>query len=162
MKIASSLISGFAGAIALTLFHEVFRKTVKNAPRMDRLGEEAIQKIIRATGHKVPSKDSLFNVTMAGDVAGNTMYYSMVGALPVNPVLAGAGLGLAAGIGAVLLPEPLGLHENYSNGTMRTQVLTIAIYLAGGIVAGLVQKQIKKNKNKKPVVERVSEGLAIH
>jgi hypothetical protein len=159
MKLPSSLISGFSGAVALTFLHQVFRKTVKNAPRMDRLGQQAIQKIIGSTGHKVPSKDSLFNVTMAGDITGNAMYYSVVGALPVNPVVTGAGLGLAAGIGAILLPEPLGLDEKYSNATAKTQILTIAIYLAGGIVAGLVQKQIKK---KKPLVEKVSEGLAIH
>ncbi|MHA4845711.1 hypothetical protein ACX0G7_16170 [Flavitalea antarctica] len=160
MKIPAALISGFSGAVALTLLHEALRKTVKHAPRMDRMGEEAIQKIIGSTGHKVPSKDSLFNVTMAGDVAGNAMYYSMISALPVNPVVAGAGLGLAAGIGAVLLPEPMGLNEKYSNATTRTQVLTIAIYLAGGIVAGLVHKRLKKDKT--PVKELTGEGLAIH
>ena len=163
MKIPSSLISGFSGAIALTFLHQVFRKTVKNAPRMDRLGEQAIQKIIGSTGHEVPSKDRLFKVTMAGDIAGNAMYYSMVGALPVNPVVTGATLGIAAGLGALLLPEPLGLDEKYSNATTKTQVLTVAIYLAGGIVAGLVQRQLKK---KKTLVERIRaeipEELAAH
>ena len=163
MKIPSSLISGFSGAIALTILHQVFRKTVKNAPRMDRMGEQAIQKIIGSTGHKVPSKDSLFNVTMAGDIAGNAMYYAMVGGLRVNPVITGATLGFAAGVGALLLPEPLGLDEKYSNATTKTQVLTVAIYLAGGIVAGLVQRQLKKKKTLvEEIQEEIPEDLAIY
>lgn len=163
MKISSSIISGFSGALALTFLHQVFRKTVKNAPRMDRLGEQAIQKIIGSTGHKEPSKDSLFSVTMAGDLAGNSMYYSMVGGLPVNPVVTGATLGIVAGVGALLLPGPLGLDEKYSNATTKTQVLTIAIYLAGGIVAGLVQRQIKKKKSLiKGIGEEIPEALAVH
>ena len=163
MKTATSLISGFSGAVALTFLHQAFRKTVKNAPRMDRLGEQAIQKIIGATGHKVPSKNSLANVTMTGDIAGNAMYYSMVGALPVNPVVSGAALGLAAGVGALLLPEPLGLDEKYSNATTKTQVLTLAIYLAGGILAGLVARKLStKKKLAEKIKDEIPEALAVH
>jgi hypothetical protein len=163
MKIPTSLISGFSGAVALTFLHQVFRKTVKNAPRMDRLGEQAIQKIIGVTGHKVPTKDSLSDVAMTGDIAGNAMFYSMVGALPVNPVVSGAALGLAAGVGALLLPEPLGLDEKYSNATTKTQVLTLAIYLAGGIVAGLVARQLsKKKKLVEKIKEEIPEALTVH
>jgi len=144
MKATSSLISGLTGAVALTLLHQLFKKTVKHPPRMDKLGEQALQKIIRSTGHTAPAKEELFQVTMAGDIAGNAMYYSMVGALPVNPLITGASLGLAAGLGAVLLPEPLGLNEEYSNRTTTTQLLTVGIYLTGGIVAGLVLNQLRK------------------
>jgi len=144
MKASSSLISGFSGALALTILHQVFKKTVKDPPRMDKLGEQALQKIIKSTGHSAPAKEELFGVTMAGDLAGNAMYYSMVGALPVNPLITGASLGLAAGLGAVLMPRPLGLDESYSNKTTGTSLLTVAIYLTGGIVAGLVQAQLKK------------------
>jgi hypothetical protein len=163
MKIPSSIISGFSGAVALTLLHQVLRKTVKDAPLMDRLGEQAIQKLIERTGHKVPSKDSLFNVAMAGDVAGNAMYYSTVGVVPVNPVVTGAALGLAAGVGALFLADPLGLDQEYSNATTKTQVLTIAIYLAGGIVAGLVARQLKKKKTSvNNIRDEIPESLAVH
>lgn len=159
MTISKSLISGFAGSLALTLFHQLLKKTVKNAPRMDRLGEQALQNIIAATGADVPTKDQLFGATMAGDIAGNASYYALVGVAPVNPVVSGTVLGLAAGLGAVYLPGPMGLNEEYSNATPKTQVLTVAVYLAGGLIAGLVQNRLKKNE---PVYTRAEEAILVH
>src|ERR671913_576977 len=124
MKFPNALVSGFAGAVVLTVLHQVLRKNVKDAPKMDLLGEQALQKIIAATGHQVPSKQSLFGVTMAGDLAANAGYYALVGAMPFNPVLTGATLGLVAGVGAVVLPDPMGLNAQYSNETSRMQLLT--------------------------------------
>jgi hypothetical protein len=146
MKFSSALISGFAGSAVLTIMHQVFRNTVSNPPRMDKLGEQAVQKMIGVTNQAPPPKYKLFGVTMAGDITGNAMYYSMVGSAPFNPIVTGSALGLAAGLGAVLMPERLGLDKKYSNGSRKTQILTIAIYLAGGVVAGLVQQKISKKK----------------
>jgi hypothetical protein len=39
------------------------------------------------------------------------------------------------GIGGVLLPKPMGLNEEASNKTTQTKILTISLYLLGGIVA---------------------------
>ena len=146
MKFSPSIISGLTGSIVLTGLHQLLKANVKQAPRMDKLGEQALQKVISVAGGEVKSEESLYNITMAGDLTGNALYYSMVGTLPVNSMAAGASLGLAAGLGAVLLPEELGLNKRYSNATTKTQLLTIAIYLAGGIVAGLVHKKLT-NRN---------------
>jgi sulfite exporter TauE/SafE len=145
MKFSSSInsiISGFAGSIVLTALHQLLKANIKHAPRMDKLGEQALQKVMSAAGGEIKSEENLHNITMAGDLTGNALYYSMIGALPVNSVAAGASLGLAAGLGAILLPEDLGLNKKYSNATTETQLLTIAIYLAGGVVAGLVHKKL--------------------
>src|SRR4051812_31371107 len=87
MKFSSAIISGFAGSAVLTLLHQVFRHTVSTPPRMDKLGEQAVQKIIGVTKYTPPPKYKLFGVTMAGDITGNAMYYSMVGSAPFNPVV---------------------------------------------------------------------------
>jgi len=49
--------------------------------------------------------------------------------------VAGALLGLAGGIGAVVLPRPLGLTPNPTSRTLRTSLLTVALYTAGGLAA---------------------------
>jgi hypothetical protein len=44
---------------------------------------------------------------------------------------------LAVGIGAVTLPEPLGVGKKPSAQTDRTAAQTIAWYVAGGLLAAL-------------------------
>ena len=44
-------------------------------------------------------------------------------------------LGLVAGVSAVVLPEPLGLSKESSNKTLGTQLMTIVLYLMGGLAA---------------------------
>lgn len=145
----SSLISGLAGSLALTALHEILRKNVDLAPRMDLMGEEGLAKILFATGIPVPAEPELFKMTMGGDIVGNAAYYAMVSITPRHPLVAGAVLGLTAGVGALTLPDKIGLNEQYSNATRKTQVLTMAIYFFGGIVAGLVYNAIEKKSSVK-------------
>lgn len=142
----SAIISGLAGSIALTILHETLRKNVANAPRMDLMGEEGVEKILVAANMKVPSEPTLFNMTMAGDIVGNAIYYANVGLQPKNSIMNGAVLGLTAGIGALTLPDKLGLNKEYSNATRKTQVLTVAIYFVGGLVAGIVNQSLRRKK----------------
>jgi hypothetical protein len=64
----------------------------------------------------------------------------------------GAALGLAAGLGALLLPKPLHLNEAYSNRTPRTQAMTVAYYLIGSLVAAALIKRLRKGKPSLKVV----------
>lgn len=93
---------------------------------------------------KVPEEDNLFKITMAGDILSNSLYYSLSGfGNEPQAILRGALLGLAAGIGAVYLPKLLGLDNSPSNRTQQTQLMTVALYLIGGSVAGAVGKFIE-------------------
>jgi hypothetical protein len=49
---------------------------------------------------------------------------------------------LAAGLGAVLLPGPMGLGNEPSTRTPGTAAMTVAWYFAGGLVAGLAARAI--------------------
>jgi hypothetical protein len=140
-------ISGLAGSLVLTLLHETLRKTVKDAPRMDLMGEQGLAKILSAADMEVPEEPELFKMTMTGDIIGNAGYYALVASIPKHSILAGAGLGLAAGVGALQLPDKLGLNKEYSNATRKTQVLTISIYLLGGLVAGVVYNSLQKKSS---------------
>ncbi len=147
MKVAQSIQSGLAGAAALTIAHEVIRKTILDAPRMDRLGMTALSKLLRAGGSDVPRQKPLFFATMAGDLLANTLYYSLTGVGEKgNHLLKGAVLGLSAGIGAVVLPKHLDLPSWPSNRTTTTKLLTVGLYFLGGIVAASVLNSIEKRR----------------
>ena len=149
MKSILSLAGGFAGACALTALHEILRKKDADAPRMDLLGMNALAVLIRKAGGEPPEGNKLFGITMAGDVASNAFYYSIAGKGDPDKVWSrGLLLGLAAGAGAVLLPKPLGLNEQPSNRTVKTKLMTVALYTTGGLVAAaaisLLQHRQKK------------------
>src|SRR5690606_17625455 len=110
---------GLAGAVILTALHESARRVFHDAPRMDLLGMRAIEKGFKAANETPPSSDNLFALSMAGDLISNSAYYSLVGN-DKNSLAKGAILGLAAGIGGVVLPGPLGLGEDASARTPQT------------------------------------------
>ena len=136
MKALRALSSGLAGACALTLVHQAARLVTDKAPRADILGMRALAKTIRATGRQSPPDDQLYPWTLAGDLASNSLYYSLVGT-GGGPAtwLRGTVLGLGAGIGALALPGPMGLGSRPTNRTVATQVMTVAWYLLGGLAA---------------------------
>lgn len=144
MKLTAAIGGGIAGAIVLTAIHETVRRSNSNAPRMDLLGMEAIAKTLDSVGAKIPREDTLFKLTMAGDLVSNSLYYSVAGfGNERYALLRGAILGLAAGIGAVYLPKPLGLNEAPSNRSYQTQLMTVALYSIGGLAAGAISTFIE-------------------
>lgn len=143
MRLLQALGGGLAGACALTLLHEVTRRTVPDAPRMDVLGKRALARLLGAAGADVPSDGPLHAMALGGDVAANSLYYSLAGVCgPDSAPVCGALLGLVAGVGAVALPGPLGLGNKPSNRTTATQAMTVGLYLAGGLAAGLAYQAL--------------------
>lgn len=148
MKLSSALGGGIAGAVTLTLIHETVRRLNADAPRMDLLGMEAIAKILESADAKVPEGDKLFKITMAGDIFCNSIYYSLAGFGNEHQViLRGTLLGLAAGIGTVYLPKPLRLNTAPAGRTLQTRLMTVALYLIGGLVAGVADKFIENKSH---------------
>jgi len=146
MKILHSLAAGFAGALALNVLHETMRRLrPHDAPRMDVLGKRGLRKLLTAADAPQPDDNTAFALTMAGDLVSNGLYYSMVGSGP-HAIARGVGLGLAAGIGGVVLPGPLGLGEAPSNRTPQTKLMTVAWYTLGGLVAGAVAQSLQQRK----------------
>lgn len=139
-----ALAGGFAGAAVLTLLHNFLRK-YDEAPRLDRLGEEAATKTIETIGGDVPEGGKLYNMTLAGDIISNALYYSSAAAHPKQQVLAGTGLGILAGLGAVYLPEKMGLKAENTASSTTKKLITIALYTAGGLVAGAVMRSLSRN-----------------
>ena len=145
MSKVKNLIAGAAGAIALNVLHETLKKESNDVPRVDLLGEDAVQKVLKYFGSSVPDKASLYKTTLAGDLISNTLYYSLIGAGNQKYLWPKAVfLGLTAGIGAVKLPEPMGLDPEPVTKTDQVKVLTVGYYIFGAIVTGLVLNLLNK------------------
>ena len=140
MKVSTALVSGLAGATTLTIVHEIMKRVDPKAPRMDLLGMNAISKMMLKSHKTPPDRKTLFFITMAGDLVANALYYSLTGVGRKGHWLKGTLLGTAAGIGGVLLPKPMGLNPAYSNRTTATKIMTIGLYLVGGLVTSAVLK----------------------
>ncbi len=133
----NALMSGLAGASALTLIHESARRACPDAPRMDILGRLSIAAGLEAAGIAPPPEDRLQALALGGEVVSNSLYYSLA-ALGRPSIARGAALGAIAGLGAIALPPLMGLGHRAGARTPQTAAMTFCWYLAGGIVASAV------------------------
>jgi hypothetical protein len=140
--IANAALAGAVGAVTTNALHELTRRSIPDAPRVDILGMQALAKTLDVLGAPVPKGNALYNATLAADLVSNGAYFAGVAPWP-SPLLAGLVLGVAAGIGAVMLPEPLGLSTAPTSRTAATSVLTALLYTAGGLAAGLLYERLR-------------------
>jgi len=145
MKVLKAILAGFAGAAALNILHETVRRFDADAPRVDLVGEEALTRSMNSLNLEAPTGNNLYAATLAGDIISNGIYYSAIGmAGSKNIYLKGALAGLTAGLGAIKLPEKMGLDDEPVTKTDKTKILTVAWYLIGGLVTAAVFDQLKK------------------
>lgn len=147
MKIVKNLLAGLGGAIALNIVHEALKRTDRKMPRIDLLGEEALQKGIEmAGGDKIDDDDTLYAATLGADLLSNALYFSAIGAGEDSyrwpkAIL----LGLTAGTGAVVLPSFMGLNPTPVAKTAETKSLTVGYYLFGALVTAAILNAISKD-----------------
>ncbi len=145
MSKVHNYLAGLGGAIALNVLHESLKKKDEDMPRVDLLGEEALQKTLHYFGTGIEGKDNLYKATLAGDILSNTMYYGMIGNGGKEYLFTRAiAYGLAAGVGAVTLPKPLGLDDEPVAHSNKTKALTVGYYLAGALVTAGILKLLQK------------------
>ncbi|CAN5456108.1 hypothetical protein BH10CYA1_BH10CYA1_27140 [soil metagenome] len=144
-----ALINGLAGACALTVAHEYVRKSKPNAPRLDILGMRSVSKIMSAFGVEPPAGATLKKYALVTDIVSNALMFSAVGAKPgMSAWLKGINLGLVAGVGAITMPEKIGLGQDAALLTKRntaTAITTVGLYVLGGLAAAAVA-QIGRKK----------------
>lgn len=131
------MLAGLGGAIALNLLHEVIRKNCDNVPHINELGEEALQKVTDDTALEISDPDKLYAATLAGDIVSNAIYY---GTTATNHNFTS---GLAAGIGAIVLPKKMGLDDSPVAENNTKKIMTVGYYLFGAIVTKLIYDKIK-------------------
>lgn len=132
------ILAGLGGAIALNLLHEIMRHNFDNVPEVNKVGEEALNKSLETVDMKITDKDKLYAATLAGDVISNGIYYAATATSSFNLVS-----GVAAGVGAVMLPEKMGLDDSPVAATTQKKVMTVGYYLFGAVVTKLIYDKIK-------------------
>lgn len=138
MSLSRALVAGAAGAAAVTALHQTARTTLRHPPRMDVFGKRAL----RHAGVRLHGRE-LEQATLAGDLAANSAYFALAAVgLPRSAPWRGVALGLAAGLGALTLPQRMGLGSRPAWARGSTAALTVAWYTAGGLVAGFVARSL--------------------
>ena len=151
METGKALVAGTAGSLAFITIHEALRKVDRKAPRMDILGQRALVKFTRGTGTRPPQAEWLYYSWLCAEIMSNALYFSLVGLSRKNPVTAGAGLGLGLAAGVLTLAGPLGVGKPLVEVRTGTALRTLAIYAAGGLVAGAVHAWLgKAERNSRP------------
>jgi hypothetical protein len=141
MGMTRSLTSGVAGALALTTIHEVGRRALAQAPRLDEIAMRALRKVLPG---KQRDPVRLHQLALAGDLISNAVYYSAIAA-PTRKATwtRAAALGTGAGVCALLLPERLGLGAPPNADRRANQFMTIGWYLAGALATAFVATRIR-------------------
>jgi hypothetical protein len=134
-------MAGLAGVATVTALNEVGRRTVRGAPRAEKLGVRSVRAIARRTGHRL-GREEAYRWALAGEVLSNGAYYALAGLYP-SPLTAGALLGALAGGAAVLLPPKLGLGVRPTRRSGRTAAMAFGWYFAAGLAAGLVARRLR-------------------
>ncbi len=140
--ISSNFLGGLAGAISLTAVHETVRQFVPLAPRVDLVGVRALRQLMNKADISLPGLTAQRQMAMGGDLLSNATYYSLAGTSYARSIL----LGLAAGIGGVVLPGKMGLGEAPTSRSTTTKLLTIGYYTFGALVATAVTRSLSGNK----------------
>ena len=142
-----SLASGAIGAGVLTLIHQSAKDRLPRAPRMDVVGMRAIDHVTQWIGARVLPRPQLHRAALAGDLIANSLYYSMVvGRTPAETWRRGLMLGAMAGVGALSLPERLGLGTPPGSGSRSNQLMTVAWYVLGGLAAAAAANAFRSGR----------------
>jgi hypothetical protein len=159
MKATAVLAGGLAGTVTVASLHEALRRITPNAPRMDLLDMELVRKGLKAINKKQPSQEGLQRWAVGGELISDTAYYGLAGIGGKKSVwLRGALLGLVAGITAAVLPKSLHLHEQ-PNKTLGTSLMTVGLYLAGGLAAAAMAQLVENAQTDDEDVEDFSQAI---
>lgn len=140
MKVVASLLGGLAGALVLNAIHESVRQVDSDAPRVDLVGEEAVNKMREAAGAEPLHGNSLYATALSADVLSNALYYSLIGLNSKHTVKTGLLTGAAAGVAALCLTEKVGLNDAPITRNTEAKLLTVAYYTVGGLAAACTIK----------------------
>lgn len=147
MSKMQNLLAGLGGAIALNILHESLKRLDKDMPRIDLVGEEALQKTLNKFDTEIKDDKKLYAATLVSDLISNALYYSTIAAGDAKYIWPRAiTVGIAAGVGAITLPEPLGLNDEPVTRTNKTKALTIGYYLAGALITGCIVQAMKRKQ----------------
>ena len=107
----------------------------------------AVDRAMDGIGMHLLKRPQLRRAALAGDLIGNSLYYS---AIPAATAAAtwrrGLFLGALAGVGALALPERVGLGAPPDSGRPGNQLMTIAWYVIGGLATAAAANAYSRSR----------------
>ncbi len=146
MSSTLSVLDDLANQSPLTILHKIVRLFNPNAPQFNELGRNTIMKLADKTDLNVPDNDVITLLERVSEKATSAIS-GLFGDTGESAILQGAALGLSVGVGTVLLQpkEEYFTHENHSDA--KSKLLTVGMYVAGGILASIILKQLEKRNS---------------
>lgn len=151
MKIAHAIEGGLAGATTLGLLEKALHNNKTKAPNLKMLTNPGIIKKLKRKGKK--KGGTKMYIELAKEVLAAGAYYGVARlGDKKSVVLRGALLGVITGLCMAFINEH---QSNKTNDTQtdeakfKEQLLTVALYTAGGLIAGAAIKKFKKGRKKK-------------
>jgi hypothetical protein len=161
MKLTKAIEGGLAGVTTISLIGETLRKLDHNRPHGSFLNSRNLQRRFKKASSKKPGKATKQLILLAGELLGSSAFLGMVSlGKKKHAVLRGALLGTAAGLGSVLLNKrklekgELNGHEGHPSvmgvkDPLLSKAIEVALFAAGGAVAGKLILGAGKKKKKK-------------
>lgn len=142
---ASKMLSGLAGAAAVTGLNYLGKRLTADAPKLDLLGRRAVRKASDAVAGETPSEGTVQATALGGDLMTNSLFYSAVGVgRAKRPEVRGLVAGLAMGTAVVVLAPMLGLGGKPLGRGAKGKAMAIGQYALGGLAAGLAHRVQRK------------------
>jgi hypothetical protein len=149
MKIAEALEGGIAGATTLGLLEKALQGTKTKAPDLKLLTKPGIIKKLKKKSKKKGGAKVFINVAKELLAAGAYYGVAKVGKRK-NVLLRGGLLGALTGLCMAFIAEGKDRDQNQTEEELfRDKFLTIALYTAGGLLAGAAIKKVRKKRRKK-------------
>ncbi|MGN6491264.1 MAG: hypothetical protein ACTHLE_04655 [Agriterribacter sp.] len=149
MNVAKVLESGLTGAATLTLLQETLDQLDPKAPNSKLLHKRGIIRHLKHATERKGMKAVKGYVKVAAELLGILGYYGLSGlGKRKNAVLRGGVLGAIAGA-AVAFTQNNENEETPDADVWRKRIVTVALYILGGLIAGKTAEYIKKKKKKK-------------
>lgn len=144
----NNILAGLGGALVLTILNESLKNLDNKMPRIDLVGEEAVQKTASFFGVDIQNKEALIGTTLVTDIVSNTAYYSLINDEGNDLWFKAASSGLVAGLGAVSLPEQVGLNDKPVAKSFSTKAMTMGYYMVGALTTAAVFRFLQRFENK--------------
>jgi hypothetical protein len=152
MKLATALESGITGAATLTLLREALDHFDPEGSPGSFFQKKGIIRELKKTKDKkgVDAIEAYIKIAAETISLAGYMGLSALGKRK-NAILRGGALGGVAGLIAVLINNVSSENDDSvtDKDVLRQKVMTIVLYILGGLIAGGAVKMLKKKKNKK-------------
>lgn len=153
MSKVAALIGGIAGALVIKGIHELVKKIDSDVPHFESMDLDTPQKNNFLSGDSdTPPK--FFSGGITGDIFNNAIHSSISGLSDHSTDVKTGLLGVASGIGAIYIPEVLGLNKEHHGASEKKHEALRAIYgLAGVFIAGKVIEWVNERWHRRERME---------